>query len=53
MEETKSVLSDQQKLFQEELHSIISPEIFEKQKPSSFNRRAKNASISFRIALSL
>ena len=51
MEETQSVLSDQQKLFQEELHSIISPEIFEKQKPSSFNRRAKNASISFRIAL--
>ena len=32
MEETKSVLSDQQKLFQEELFSIISPEIFEKQK---------------------
>ena len=38
-------------LFQSGPHSIISPETFSKQKPSSFNHRVKNASISFRIAL--
>ena len=47
----KLSLSVEQKMFQQEPHSSISPEIFSKQKPSSLNDRVKNALISFRIAL--